>query len=141
MEEAPQIRLPATLESLPQFIAFVSSWAGKEGFEERQIMEIELATEEALVNIIRYAYGGAEGDIEIACAHVDDRGFVITIADSGSPFNPLLAREPDLSADISERQIGGLGIFLLRKFIKDVEYERTGGKNILSFVLPEKKDL
>jgi serine/threonine-protein kinase RsbW len=107
------ITLPAKLDSLYDSMSFVSSCARDLGFSNERISEIELAMEEVLVNIFKYAYKDCslDGDIEITCTLADAQSFVIEIADSGVPFDIFSAREPDVTAGIDERQIGGLGIF------------------------------
>lgn len=101
----------------------------------KRINEIEIATEEALVNIFRYAYQGQEGDVEISCRTEDGGTFIIQIIDSGMAFNPLSLSEPDTTLDIGDRQIGGVGVLLIRKLMDDVIYRRDGDKNILELVV------
>ena len=101
----------------------------------KRINEIEIAAEEALVNIFRYAYQGQEGDVEISCKAEHGRTFIIEIIDAGMPFNPLSVSEPDITLDVGERQIGGVGVFLIKKLMDDVIYRRDGDKNILELVV------
>jgi serine/threonine-protein kinase RsbW len=131
------VTLPGTLDSLYAFMDFVTSCARELGFASEKISEIELALEEVLVNIIKHAYKecGIDGDIEITCKQADDRSLVIEIADSGTPFDIFSAREPDISADIDERQIGGLGIFFVKRLMDDVRYRRENDRNILTLVV------
>ena len=143
MKLLTHITLPAQLDSLERLIGLVSSCASHGGFNQTRVKEIELATEEALVNIIKYAYQDKDGDIEVTCS-LDKEGFTITIVDSGIPFNVLSVGDPDISADVSERNIGGLGIFLMKKLMDDIQYRRAGGKNILTLIAwiePEKPAL
>lgn len=131
------VTLPGKLASLYIFIDFVTSCARDQGFGSEKISEIELALEEVLVNIIKHAYKecGIDGDIEITC-NIDDAGSLfIEIADSGTPFDIFSAREPDIFADIDERQIGGLGIFFVKKLMDDVRYRRENDRNILTLVV------
>lgn len=101
----------------------------------KRINEIEIATEEALVNIFHYAYQEQEGDVEISCKTEHGRAFIIEITDTGMPFNPLSVSEPDTTLDVAERQIGGVGVFLIKKLMDDVIYRRDGNKNILELVV------
>jgi serine/threonine-protein kinase RsbW len=127
-----QIRLPAKLEYLGIFIASVKAAAEKYGFAMTRISEIELATEEILVNIFNYAYQNAEtGCVRVITGTDEDRRFVIEISDTGIPFNMLQADPPDLTSDISLRKIGGLGVFLARELINDISYFREDNRNIL----------
>jgi len=131
------ITLPAKLESLHEFIGFVSSCTREQGFGNERIGEIELALEEILVNIFKYAYKdcGLDGDVEITCKLADAQSFAIEIVDSGIPFDIFSVREPDLTADIDERQIGGLGIFFVKRLMDDIRYRREKGRNKLTLVI------
>ena len=129
-----RIKLQAKLENLEQFIDFVSLCANKQEVDKKKIFEIEISTEEALVNIFNYAYQNIEGDVEVSCKSDDDK-FIIEIEDSGVPFNLLSLKEPDTSLDISERGIGGLGIFLIKKLMDNVQYRREENRNILTLVV------
>jgi serine/threonine-protein kinase RsbW len=131
------ITLPAKLDSLYDSMAFVSSCAREQGFSNERISEIELALEEVLVNIFKYAYkdSGLDGDIEITCKLADAQSFVIQIADAGMPFDIFSAREPDVTADIDERQIGGLGVYFVKRLMDDIKYKREAGKNILTLMV------
>lgn len=113
----------------------VSNCAKEQGFGEKRISEIEIAAEEALVNIFHYAYKGEEGDVEVSCKAGDGGRFIIEIADAGMPFNPLAVPEPDTTLDVAERQIGGIGVFLIKKLIDDVTYKRDDNKNILALIV------
>ncbi len=129
------IQLTAKIENMEVLVQSVSSIAGKMGFTAKRIREIELAVEEALVNIINYAYPCGVGDIKITCIQEDSpRAFVIEIEDTGVAFDLLSLKDPDISADLSERQIGGLGIFLIRKLMNDVQYRRKNNRNVLTLV-------
>lgn len=135
------IKIPAKLEYLHRCMHLVSSCAKQQGFDNRRINEIELVTEESLVNIFNYAYGGGGGDVEIACLLDRDEMFIIEITDAGVPFNILDVPDPDVCADIDHRNIGGLGIFMIRQLMDDVKYRREGGKNILTLMVRKTKNL
>lgn len=134
MSHLSQIKLPANLENLPQLIESVSSCAKKQGLNSDKVIEIEIALEEVLVNIINYAYHNRIGDIIVTCILDDNKRFVIEIEDTGVHFDVLAANRPDLTPKISERKVGGLGIFLIRKLMADTLYRRKGNKNILTLI-------
>ena len=136
-EPLVKIIKPATMEYLANLIKPVKECAQKCEFGPEKINEIELAMEEALVNVISYAYPDpdAVGNVEICCRMIDNRLFIIEIKDSGSPFDSLQEDDPDLTVEISERKVGGLGIFLIKQFMDDVKYRREQGHNILSFTV------
>jgi anti-sigma regulatory factor (Ser/Thr protein kinase) len=93
---------------------------------------VELALEEALTNVCNYAYDGEAGDVEARCI-LDDvsDGLVVEIIDSGKPFNPLDAPEPNLTPEVERRQMGGLGVLLISKIANDVRYQRLENQNLL----------
>ncbi len=128
------LRLPARLEKLEELIDFTISCLKSAGIEKETTSEIHLAVDEACTNTIKYAYtDGVAGDIELSCAI--DRGVAtITIQDWGHPFNPLELPPPDLNLDIDERPIGGLGIYLMKKFTDRLEYRREDDSNILTII-------
>jgi len=127
-----RIKLPAKLENLKTFLQFVSDYAEGNGFRKKTIQNIELATEEAIVNIVNYAYPKEkQGEIEIQCSVSANDVLTIEIIDSGVAFDVQAAPEPDVNAGISKREIGGLGIFLIRKAVDEMSYRRDSGHNIL----------
>ena len=128
------IRLPAIIENLDKFIDFVHEYAGEHISIDKKIMEIELAVEEALVNIFKYAYPETPGQVEMQCDSDDSKKITIKIRDSGIPFNSLSRPDPDITADLENRKIGGLGIFLIKKMADEVRYNRSGGTNVLTIV-------
>jgi anti-sigma regulatory factor (Ser/Thr protein kinase) len=120
-------------------MAFVSNCLSVRGFSSLRASEVELAVEEALVNIFRYAYPNRSGDVEVRCQAVSDRQLIIEIEDEGIPFNLLSIPDPELSPDIRQRKIGGLGIFFIRRMIGDIHYRREADRNVLTMVVsPER---
>ncbi len=133
------IKLPAMIEHLEKLLGFVSEHAKEQGFTSDMLKKIELASEEALVNVFNYAYPDKhDGEVEVSCGLDDNNRFVIEIMDSGTPFNPLSLSEPNLTEDVSERPIGGLGIHLIKKMMDEIEYRREGNNNILSLIVIKK---
>ena len=130
-----KIRLQAKIENLERLMQFVSACAKEKGFTSKRIKEIELATEEALVNIFNYSYPEHAGEVEVRCKVENDTRFIIEILDTGIPFNIHSISEPDLTENISNRKIGGLGIFLMRKMVEEVQYHRDEENNILTLII------
>jgi sigma-B regulation protein RsbU (phosphoserine phosphatase) len=92
---------------------------------------MRLAVEEAVVNVINYAYPvGVEGEVLIN-ADTNGREVRFTITDKGYPFDPTTVLEPDTTLDAQNRPIGGLGILLSRKLMDSISYSRKDGKNVL----------
>jgi sigma-B regulation protein RsbU (phosphoserine phosphatase) len=95
---------------------------------------LRLAIEEAVVNVIDYAYpDGKEGDIELRMMS-DGKRLKVMITDSGVPFDPTTKEKADTSLAVEERQVGGLGILLVREIMDVINYERSDGKNILTLI-------
>jgi len=123
------VQFSAKFEFLDEIREFVGGIARAGGFGDRDVYNIQLAADEAASNIIEHAYEGvSNGVLEISCGV---KGNVITIilVDHGESFDPSEIPTPDLKADLSERKIGGLGIFLMRKLMDEVHYEIKPNKN------------
>jgi serine/threonine-protein kinase RsbW len=129
------LQLPARIENMELLVQFISDNARGLGFSVKRIKEIELAAEEALVNIINYAYPVRRGEIKVTCMKHQSNKFVIEIEDTGIAFDMMSIKDPDISAGISDREIGGLGVFLIRKLMDQVHYHRKKGKNILNLIV------
>lgn len=127
--------LPAKLDHLESFIRSLSGWLQQNGMAAEKIPRVELAVEEALVNIIRYAYKGKEGDVELRGGIADDQRFVIEILDSGAPFDVCTLPEPDLQCNIRDRKVGGLGVYLIQRMVDELLYRREGDKNVLTMFI------
>jgi serine/threonine-protein kinase RsbW len=125
------IRLPARQENLRPMIDFVSGLARENGFGPKRILEVELAAEEVLVNIMNYAYPQGAGDIEIACKEESGRRVIVEITDYGVAFDPLSFPVPDLLVELAVRRVGGLGIFFARKMADHIRYQRRANANVL----------
>jgi anti-sigma regulatory factor (Ser/Thr protein kinase) len=108
-----------------------------EGFCERNavspgsLMALNLALEEIVTNVISYGFedGSHEIDLELL---LDDGMVQATVADDGKPYDPLQREDPDVDAPLEERDIGGLGVLLVKKLMDDVTYARTDGRNVLT---------
>jgi len=125
------IELNADLKQLPYFLGFAHDCADEMGFEKSSIMQIELALEEVIVNIINYAYPEKTGKIALSCQKNDDT-LIMQIVDSGVQFDMMAASDPDLDVSLEDRKIGGLGVFFVKQLMDTVVYERCGDKNILT---------
>ena len=125
----------ANFENLDEIREFVGEEARQVGFSDKEIYSIQLAADEASSNIIEHAYAGVgDGEIEIDCS-ISDGGLKIVMRDQGKPFNPSSVPEPNVKADLSERKIGGLGMYLMRKLMDEVSYESMAERgNILTMV-------
>jgi len=122
------------VDSLKRVIGFVDSELIKSRFSPEDKNKICIAVEEIFMNIVNYAYEYERCEVCIAVS-VGEETF-IKFEDEGKPYNPLEQPEPDLGKDIADRQIGGLGIFMVKKLMDSVEYSRLDGKNV--FVIGKK---
>ena len=116
------ITFPAKFEFLDEIREFVAKVAREGGFTDKAIYSLQLAADEAASNIIEHAYDGiSNGQLDITCYMKGDT-LIITMRDTGKPFDPSKVKQPNLKADLSDRQIGGLGVYLMRKLMDDVSY-------------------
>ena len=113
-----------------QQIPTLAEWIEMIGLPQELNMPINLALEEAVSNVMLYAYPGKSGQVLVECDKSDK--LVFTITDSGVPFDPTQQEDPDVTQSAEERPIGGLGIFLVRQIMDDIHYERKDDKNILT---------
>ena len=129
------VQFAAKFEFLDEIRDHVGKIAREGGFGEKAVYNIQLATDEAASNIIEHAYEGVDnGILEISCGMQGD-AMKIVLIDHGEPFDPSEVPMPDLKADLSERKIGGLGIFLMRKLMDEVFYESKSDKsNVLTMI-------
>jgi serine/threonine-protein kinase RsbW len=127
-------------EALDAMREFVCQAAEDAGMDESDSYKVQLAVDEACSNIIEHACDGlCETQIEITCTDADEN-LTIMIRDHGEPFDPTSVPEPDLDANIEDRPIGGLGIFLMRKLMDDIHYEQLGeAGNVLTLVKYRKR--
>ena len=117
------------IASLPEFVEAV---AGEAQLDHEAIFNLNLALEEAVSNVIMYAYPeGMDGEVDIE-GKVDGKLVSFVITDSGKPFDPTAKEDVNINATMDERPIGGLGIHLVRTIMDTIRYERKGEKNILT---------
>ena len=126
------IVLPNDTQEVPRLNAFVDEVCKSVGFDEGKTMEIKVAVEEAVVNVMNYAYPPEQrGDVTIEAASNDIR-LKFTIIDSGKPFDPTVQNEVDTTLSAEARSIGGLGIHLIRQNMDSINYERVDNLNVLT---------
>jgi anti-sigma regulatory factor (Ser/Thr protein kinase) len=129
------VQFPAKFEFLDEIREFVGQIARENGFGDKDVYNIQLAADEAASNIIEHAYEGVtDGQLDLSCG-MKEKGLVIILVDHGSPFDPSEVPMPDLQADLADRKIGGLGIFLMRKLMDEVHYQSNPDKsNVLTMI-------
>src|SRR5512138_1063862 len=123
------VKFAARFENLDEIREFVGNIAREGGFGPKDVYNIQLATDEAASNVIEHAYDGvANGILDLSCGMQGDTIKIILI-DYGTPYDPSSIPMPDIKADLSERKIGGLGIFLMRKLMDEVHYDPRADKS------------
>ena len=137
------ITLPNDVQTVPQLAIFIEEVCEALEFDSGQTMEMNLAVEEAVVNVMNYAYPkGIKGTVQID-AEANEERLKFTITDYGVPFDPTTYAKADTTLSAEDRPIGGLGIFMIRQYMDSINYERVkggagdnsafkGGKNVLT---------
>jgi len=126
------LTLSNDVNEVAHLTAFVEEICQEVAFDAATTMQVTLAMEEAVVNVMEYAYpAGTKGTIGIE-AQANDVRLKFTITDTGAPFDPTTRGEADTSLSLEERPIGGLGIHLVRQLMDSINYERTEGRNVLT---------
>jgi anti-sigma regulatory factor (Ser/Thr protein kinase) len=131
------LALPGTLDALEPLGEFVRAAAAEAGFDAMAAGRLHLAVDEMATNSVTHAYEeqGREGQIYLE-AEIDDNELRVALEDTGPAYDPTTRADPaDLDRPLEERGIGGLGIFLARKNVDALLYERRGDRNRLTFVL------
>ena len=127
-----ELTIEAKIENLTNVKKFITSALKEKDCSIKIIMQMELVVEEIFVNVANYAYSPKVGNVTLQRIFENTPPSIkITFIDGGVEFNPLEKDDPNINADIDERNIGGLGIFLIKKIVDEISYERKDGKNIL----------
>ena len=128
-----EMDIAATLENLDTVMAFVDQQLEEVGCSMKAQMQIDIAVEEVYVNIAHYAYNPEIGGVTIRVQIEEEPlEIILTFIDKGKPFDPLAKEDPDVTLAVEDRQIGGLGIFMVKKSMDNVSYEYNEGRNILT---------
>lgn len=124
------------ISEVPALAEWVEQLGQKAMLPADQVFRLNLALEEAVVNVMNYAYPGEMGrPIRLVAEEMADGHLHFVIDDEGVPFDPTQAADPDITLSAEERSIGGLGILLVRQLMSHVHYERRDGHNILELTL------
>ena len=127
-----KLTIEAATDNLQQVTDFATERLEEHDCPMKVVMQMELVIEEVFVNVSSYAYRPDVGNVTICLDFAEEPASVeITFIDSGRPYNPLEKDDPDTTLGINEREIGGLGIFLVKKNVDDIAYEYTDKQNIL----------
>ena len=133
---AAELTVNADVKNLDTVTEFCLEPAGGRDIPPAWQFALSLAIEEIFVNIASYAYAPGTGNATVRRSLKSEPGqppaIVLDFIDKGTPYNPLLKEDPDITAPLEDRPVGGLGIFLVKKNVDDITYEYRDGKNILT---------
>ena len=128
-----KLSIEAAVENLDAVQSFVDERLEALGCSMKAQMQIDVAVEEIFVNIASYAYHPEIGPVTVRVELDEDKRSVsLTFLDQGRPYDPLAKPDPDVTLSAEDRQIGGLGIFMVKKSMDDMRYEYRDGQNILT---------
>lgn len=128
-----ELSIEAKVDHLENVLAFVDGELEQIACPMKRQMQIDIAVEELYVNIAHYAYAPETGMVTLRVETTETPASVaITFTDQGRSYNPLAKADPDVALSADERQIGGLGIFMVKKSMDEMDYEYRDGKNILT---------
>lgn len=130
-----QMTFPATLDNIDAATDFMNGILESAGCPMRTQMKLAIALDELMSNVARYAYAPGTGDVTI-CVEVPEapRRAVVTLTDSGVPYDPLQKEDPDVTLSAEERGIGGLGIFIVKQSMDEMTYAYEDGRNVVTIV-------
>lgn len=128
-----ELVLPAKPEELDTVLDFINGELEEFGCSPKIMMQIAVSVEEIFVNIANYAYAPGTGSASIGC-EISGEPLSITIEfrDGGTPYDPLKRKDPDITLSAEEREIGGLGIYMVKNFMDEMSYRYKDGQNILT---------
>ena len=132
-ERTVRVVIGAGIDEIPGISAVIEDMMQECTFSDDAILDLQLAVEEAITNIILHGYRGASGEVEVEI-QVTEKIAEVHITDHAPPFDPLSVPDPDRVSDLSERHTGGLGIYLMRQVVDEVRYKYVDGKNVLTLI-------
>jgi len=125
------------MEELERVNQFVEEIGDELGLDMEMLMNLNLVIEEMVVNVISYAYPeGTTADIELL-AESDGKELTFVLSDKGKAFDPTAKESADMNVNPADRDLGGMGIFIVKNIMNEVSYQRLEGKNLLTM----KKDI
>ena len=128
-----ELTIAARIDSIPAVTDFVDEQLDQLNASRKVHIQIAVAIDEIFSNIAKFSYGPEGGEAIVRVDMEDDpAAVVISFIDTGTPFDPLSEEDPDLTLEAEERDIGGLGIYLVKKSMDGVYYEYKDGQNILT---------
>ena len=133
---ADELEIKSSFDEMDRVVDFVDDFCVRENVNDAVRNKLHLIAEELVVNAVMHGYHGKEDGWICLQLRETAKGVEITYLDEATPFDPLTeAEQPDLDANLEEKRIGGLGIYLIREFAEDARYEWAGNRNTLSIVV------
>ena len=135
MDTEQTLAFPSRFDSLAAISEFVGRAAEGAGLDARAVYAVQMAVDEACTNIIEHAYSGeGRSDVECTCC-IDNNGLTVILRDQGRPFDATDVPQPDLQADLEDRSGRGLGLYLMRRLMDEVQFEFSpDSSNVLTMV-------
>ena len=128
-----ELTIAATVESIETVTDFVNEQLEAYDCPMKILMQINIAIDELFSNIAHYAYNPETGDATVRVEVIEDpMAVIITFIDNGVPYDPLKQKDPDTTLPAEERELGGLGIYMVKKSMDDIDYVYEDGQNILT---------
>ena len=132
MNEWKELKLPATVDNISAVTNFVEHELTERNCPKSAKAQINIAIDEIFGNIAQYAYNPENGDATVRVEVTDDQiEVILTFMDKGKPYNPLEKADPDVTLSVKERKVGGIGIFIVKKSMDEIDYHYEDGKNVL----------
>lgn len=128
-----EMTVDATVENIRTVTEFVDGILEASDCPMKAQMQIDIAIDELFGNIARYAYGDAVGQATMRAGYSpEDGAFTMVLIDRGMPYDPLAKSDPDVTLAAEDRPIGGLGVYMVKKTMDDIQYAYEDGQNILT---------
>ena len=133
MSQRFQITHAAELESLEKFRNFITSCCAKYGIPSETVLDLKLAVDEACTNVIEHGYKGMNPGSIILSFRIQPDRILVQITDFGHVFEPEAAPRPDVEAALEDRELGGLGLYLIYQTMDNIDYQSSEDGNMLTF--------
>ncbi|MEO5373215.1 MAG: ATP-binding protein [Alphaproteobacteria bacterium] len=122
------------LAEIPRLLEAVEDFCAREGVPPAMVFSVTLALDEIVTNVVSYGFDDGDAHVIRVSLSLGDGLLTTEVEDDGRPFDPLQRPDPDVSANLDDRTVGGLGIFLVKRMMDDVRYVRAEGRNHLVMV-------
>ncbi len=129
-----RIELDNELEEMAKVMTALAEFSARAGLDKKVAQAAELVLDELLNNIISHAYLDTGQHTIVVEMCVAENALQLVVSDDGIPFNPFTQKDPDLKSSLEEREVGGVGVFLVKKFMDECSYQRLQKRNVVTLV-------